>query len=214
MGDGWVKLHRKMLINPMLRDDHTSTILFITLLMLVDRKTGTYKTGRFQLATLVNMNPNTVYKSLKRLEKMRTISLFSNNKVTRISICNWDAYQSDSNNKVTAEQQQSNTKQEVRKRSNNTIDFDLLNLLNKKTSRNFRTLPSGYKITLETFSLEEIGTALDHLVASDWYKNTDGGLSSSYMLRKSTIDDWLNRSSGKNANINVDENGSRYGIAQ
>lgn len=111
--DGWIKLHRKMLDNKTLRYDTTSFKVFVFLLMIVDRKSGEWEGGRFQLAEYVVLNPNTLYKSLKRLEKAKMVTLRSNNRYSTISIVNWHKYQGNGNscgnNEVTTDEQQSNT---------------------------------------------------------------------------------------------------------
>ena len=71
---------------------------------------------------------------------------------------------------------------------NSEVSKKLLDLLNKKTKRNFRILPRGYKETLKKFSLEEIGKALDVLVEDDWHSKKINELKSDYLLRASTID--------------------------
>ena len=111
---GWVKLHRKLLDNRVLKYDHSAMLVFVTLLLLVRHNDGTYDTGRFRLAEIVGMKPSTVYKILKRLEKADMISLSSNSKYTLISISNWANYQGNGNSTVTARGQHGNTEQERR----------------------------------------------------------------------------------------------------
>jgi DNA-binding transcriptional MocR family regulator len=77
----------------------------------------------------------------------------------------------------------------------------LLLLLNSKTNRNFRTLPNGYKTTLKKFTLEEIEIALTNLANDGWHKEKLGELKSDYLLRASTIDNFLNRKSKKQLEI-------------
>lgn len=118
MNEGWVKLHRKMLDNRMLKYDHTATVVFIALLLLVRHKDGTYDTGRFRLSEITGVNPNTLYSTLKRLEKNGMISTQSiKGQYTVITICNWHNYQQPVNTFVnkrsTSGQQAVNTKQEV-----------------------------------------------------------------------------------------------------
>src|SRR3990167_9504109 len=118
MDEGWIKLHRKVLSNGILRDQSAWTI-FSWLMLKVDRKTGKKIIGRFWASEELGMNPSTFYKALKRLEKKwQMVTLSSNNKYTEISLINWVKYQSgnsDSNNQVTTKEQQSNTLQEVKK---------------------------------------------------------------------------------------------------
>lgn len=117
MQNGWVKLHRKLLNNKLLYKDINCYVLFTRLLLVVDSRSGTYTTGRFMLSELTGQKPATVYKTLKRLEKEKMLSVTSNNKFSTITICNWHDYQSLSNNKVTTKEQPSNTKQEIRSKN-------------------------------------------------------------------------------------------------
>jgi hypothetical protein len=119
----WVKLHRELLDNKMFRRNHNAVIVFVALLLLVRRQDGKYDTGRIKLASLLNMHPSTVYKALKVLQREHVIDMKCNNKYTEISICNWSKYQHTGNSKVTAKEQQSNTKQEVRSKNSNNINI-------------------------------------------------------------------------------------------
>jgi DNA-binding transcriptional regulator YhcF (GntR family) len=118
MEQGWIKLHRKLLDNDIYRHDPTAWRVFCHFLLIVDHKTGCRDYGRFQVARELDMNPNTLYKAIKRLENAKMVTQESNNRFTVLSIVNWHDYQSNDNkagnNKVTTKEQQSNTKQELR----------------------------------------------------------------------------------------------------
>ncbi len=117
MNEGWIKLHRKLKDNDIFCDPIAFT-LFNWLLLSVNKETGEYKAGRYQLSEILKINSNTLYKALKRLEKKyKMVTLTSNNKYTKITLLNWSKYQDrneivtqDSNNKVTPGEQQSNNK--------------------------------------------------------------------------------------------------------
>ncbi len=119
---GWIKLHRKILDNGIIKRDHNAYILFSIILLSVDKSTGKLDTGRFLLSDLSGLNPNTVYAVLKRLEKKwQMITLTPNNKYTIINVRNWAKYQEtenlitqSDNNKITTRQQQDNTIQEYK----------------------------------------------------------------------------------------------------
>lgn len=133
MNNGWVKLHRKTLLNDLWRHDKTAFNLFQTLLMLVDSKSGAWSGGRFQLGEAYgDINPSTLYKALKRLEKAKMVTLDSNTRWSTISICKWNDYQDNgntkreqpSNNQVTTSSQPSNTLtriREVRSKNNTKV---------------------------------------------------------------------------------------------
>ncbi len=127
---GWIKLHRKMDENVFLMKDNTARLLFIDLLRLVDRNSGTLAGGRYQIAKLVNLKPVTLYKALKRLENAKMVTLVSNNRFTTIYICNWSSYQGDGNtsgnNAVTSEEHQryhSNKKTHTRREKEEEPEF-------------------------------------------------------------------------------------------
>lgn len=90
---GWVKLHRKIEQNDYLQTNNSAYLLFTKLLYLVDRKKGSYRTGRYALAERVNLKPANVYKTLIGLETHGLVSLQSTNKYTLITITNWAKYQ-------------------------------------------------------------------------------------------------------------------------
>lgn len=126
MQNGWIKLHRKLLDNPLLRRDASAYIVFTKLLLTVDRKTGSYDIGRFQMAELTGLKPTTAYAASARLCKAKMMTQVSNNRFTTITICNWAKYQGyDDNyddNKMTTNRQQDDTKQEAKKlRSKNIV---------------------------------------------------------------------------------------------
>lgn len=119
MTDGWLKLHRQALHNPVRLFDQTAWHVFTTLLLLADRK-GAWSGGRQQLAAHTGLVAITAYKAAKRLEKLGMISISSNSRFTAFSICKWDEYQHFGNSMVTAEEQSKNTLTRKRIEKNNT----------------------------------------------------------------------------------------------
>lgn len=110
--NGWVKLHRQIGENVFLMNDNNAYMVFTKLLYMANSK-GEWAGGRFKLAERVNLNPNTLYKVLQRLEREHLVNIRSNNKYTIYCICNWHKYQSNgnrsSNNTVTSGEHHSNT---------------------------------------------------------------------------------------------------------
>ena len=122
---GWIKIHRKIINNTIflnsnllqlflyciLRANHKTTeIIFNGEIVKLD--TGSFIAGRFQIAEDLKMNPSSVYKNLKKLQKLSYISLKSNNRFTIVTVIKYSTYQNlefESNNKVTTKEQQSNT---------------------------------------------------------------------------------------------------------
>lgn len=147
---GWVKTYRMSLSNEIYRHDHTAWRVFTSLLLIVDKNTGDWSGGIYQLASIMVMNPNTIYKSLKRLQKNGMISHVGKNKYSVISICNWSEYQCDGNNKVKTGEEQSknrvrlNKKQEVRSKKYTLVETQsVYDLYVDKFHKN----PNTYKLT-------------------------------------------------------------------
>lgn len=93
--NGWVKLYRQTLDNPIWQRDRTAWQIFEYLLIMAygGRPQGTVSTTRQQIANACLINNDTVYSALKRLKKAEMITTTSNNQFTVISICNWKKYQ-------------------------------------------------------------------------------------------------------------------------
>jgi hypothetical protein len=206
----FVKLYRRLLDDPLLTVDNNAYVMFTKLLLKVDYRTGSITLGRKQLAHLCNLKPSTAYATIKRLEASNMIATSSQVKFTKITVVNWQKYQSRGTDtqqvddiSVSAPQENNGTiKRNKNKNKNKNIyseDDKLLELLNEKTSRSFRTLPNGYKKTLEAFSLEEIGKALDNMKSDEWHAPRLSELKSDYLLRSSTIDNMLSRSAKEEA---------------
>lgn len=124
----WIKFYRKITEHPLYWDKNAYWI-FSWLLAHVDYQTGEMIIGRFWLASIFKMNPNTVYAVLKRLQdKYKCITLTSNNRNTTIKVVNWAKYQhqnpadnNKNNNKITTKQQQNNTTQEYKNIRNTNV---------------------------------------------------------------------------------------------
>ena len=118
INNGWIKLHRKLLDNEFLMKDGTAYRVFIYLLLRADVETGKQSFGRYQISNHLDINPNTIYSALKRLENTKMITQSGKNKYTEFSIVNWGKYQGASTqsikNKTKTKQKQINTLQEVR----------------------------------------------------------------------------------------------------
>ena len=91
--NNYVKLWRSMLNNGFLMSDNNAYNVFTKLLMCVDRRTGSFTTGRYALAELCNMKPSTVRDVLKRLEREKMIIVEPDYSKSKIYICKWGDYQ-------------------------------------------------------------------------------------------------------------------------
>lgn len=126
--NGWIKLHKKIIENEIWKYDQTAWHVFEGLLALADTKTGNWRGGRYHLAELVNVNPNTLKDAINRLKAQQMITSSSTSKYTVYHICNWGKYQHNDTtydtNKTPAKHQQNTTikrNKEIKKDITNVI---------------------------------------------------------------------------------------------
>ncbi len=197
MDNTYVKLYRSLLDHDTLSNDNTALIVFVKLLLKVDRHSGSLITGRFKLAALTNLKASTCWDALHRLETDSIVTLSPTGRYTTIHICNWHQYQSSdrakTDSKPTANRVPTDTIQELRTKNKNIYNIELLNILNEVVGREFRILPKVAKKTAQMFSLDEIRLALKNLTKDEWHKTKFKDLSSDYLLKSSTIDKFLSR---------------------
>lgn len=142
-GIGWIKIHRKILGDPIFQNEKLFKVWMYCLLKATHRdyeqlvglqiiplKPGEFIFGRNAAAKELNMNPSTVWKHVKVLQKLGNIDIKSNNKFSVINVVKWSDYQNvndekeqQSNNKVTTKEQQSNTNKNIKNNKNNKIDY-------------------------------------------------------------------------------------------
>lgn len=107
--EGWIKLHRSLSEHPIMRDSVALSI-FVFLLLHVNRKTGSYRTGRKRLAGFLGLSEYQVYRGLLRLSKRYEIVKTETRKSrtttaqqphnqphndhTEITLLQWDKYNS------------------------------------------------------------------------------------------------------------------------
>lgn len=122
---GWIKLHRKLLENPLMRRPSWAWLWVVLLLKANHKETsmiwngkllvikeGQFVTGRKELSEQSGLPESTVEDILKYLENQHQIQQQKETKYRLITIINWNEYQepdTESNNKATTKQQQSDT---------------------------------------------------------------------------------------------------------
>jgi hypothetical protein len=178
---GWVKFHRKIIDNPIFRHDKNAYIVFTYLLLLVNRKNGTYDCGRFQLAEIIGgIKPTTLYKTLSRLQTAKMITQVSNNRYTTICICNWKEYQGDGN---TSEEHLGNNQvtlnKKLRREEEHTTAKAVIDYYNLVFNKNVHTTPGRYqKIERRMESLhittEDVKLAIDNARSHDFFNGSKG----------------------------------------
>jgi len=135
---GWIKFHRKILDNPifvkpdlfqlfaycLLRANHSETKIIWNESEEILEK-GCFITGRKVMAVDLGQNERTTYDRLKLLEKLKMISVKSNNKFSIVKVLNYSVYQGEevddqqpANNQPTTNQQPANTDKNVKKVKN------------------------------------------------------------------------------------------------
>jgi hypothetical protein len=139
---GWIKLSRKILDNPIFtKGDYLKVWLFLLLTAQHEEssfiwnnkkqtlKCGQLLTGRKKIAQKTKVAESQIYKILKYLELEQQIEQQKTTKFTIITIVNWSKYQQkeqqkeqQSNNRVTTKEQQSNTYKNVNKNVNKNVE--------------------------------------------------------------------------------------------
>jgi hypothetical protein len=190
----FIKLHRSILDHDILANDNNAFLVFTKILLRVNWETGSFITGRFKLAEITNLNPNTLYKTLKRLSGNNMVTLESNNRSTKITVTNWNKFQfgnNESNSDVTTGEQPGNTinknKRNKNKESNNTNriitkeittiaeateeELEMKSLWKEYTNTSIRTdIPENLRAY--RFLKKELGDSLpDFLKASRWIRS-------------------------------------------
>lgn len=132
MENGWIKLHRKLLDNPIAKKPAWLTV-WVHLLLLANHQEksfiwngtaitihqGQLITGRNELAKQCGVSPSLVERVLKYLEIEQQIGQQKTTKYRLITVLKWKDYQksdSTSDNKRTTDGQQADTNKNVRKK--------------------------------------------------------------------------------------------------
>jgi len=158
--DGWIKLHRKMLDNPVVCKDSDHLAVWVYLLLnathdeypalfkgqKVMLKPGQLLTGRKSISSKLNIDESKIQRILKSLKNEQQIEQQASNRNRLITIVNWKEYQNTEqqnaqqvNNKRTTDEQQMNTNKNVKNDKNDKnkppyplTEFDFSNPLQEK----------------------------------------------------------------------------------
>lgn len=141
--EGWIKLHRKMLDNPVVWKDPDYLAVWMYLLLnathtdypavfggkKITLKAGQLITGRYKIAEFTKVQSDKVYRILKFLKNEQQIAQQTSSKNSLITILNWDIYQEVAqqdahqlHNKCTTNAHKQEYKNNKNKR-NNTVSF-------------------------------------------------------------------------------------------
>lgn len=132
--DGWLKLWRQVADNEIFKYDRTAWHVFE--ILLIYSKNGQWRGGRYQLAELCDLNPNTTKDAIKRLKKAEMVTTKSTNKFTIFTVPNWHRFQDRTplgdTNKTPTKHQQNTTLIRIKEYKNKeiinitTLLFDLI----------------------------------------------------------------------------------------
>ena len=170
MDNGWIKLHRKFLDNPMSKKPKL-TLLWITLLLLANHKDkkfmwngetiiikeGQILTGRKQLSEQTGIPETTIERALNQFEKSgQQIEQQKTTKYRLITIINWKEYQKSDrkvDNKRTTNGQQTDTNK------------------NDKNEKNDKKILTSGQSPQDINKLIELFKPLNTLTYRKWYAN-------------------------------------------
>ncbi len=145
--EGWIKIHRKMLENPIICKDSDYLSVWIYLLLNATHKEipalfkgekitlhpGQLITGRKSMSDKLKISESKIYRIINEYKSEQQIEQQTSNKNSLITILNWNKYQQSEqqneqqmNNKRTTTEQQLNTNKNV-KNDNNIYLFNFKN---------------------------------------------------------------------------------------
>jgi hypothetical protein len=131
MSSGWVKLHRKILDNPIFKNDKLFRVFMYLLLKashterdqligdsIVHLKVGQWATGRKAISRDTGLTEQNVRTAISKLEKLGILTIKVTVKYSVFSIANWHNHQQD-NQQVTNKQPTSNQQVTTNKNDKN-----------------------------------------------------------------------------------------------
>ena len=142
MEQGWIKLHRELLDNPVVTKDNDYLAVWIYLLLeathsevkrdfngeFITLKKGQLITGRKSINSILKISESKIQRILKTFESEQQIEQQTNGKGRLISILNWDKYQKSEqqseqqvNSERTTSEQRVNTNKNVKNVKNEII---------------------------------------------------------------------------------------------
>lgn len=207
--EGWIKLHRKLLDNPVTMKDTDHLAVWIYLLLNASHnehpalfkgekimlKPGQLITGRKSIALALHIDESKVERILKSLKSEQQIEQQTSSKNRLISITNWEFYQQSEqqvNNKRTTSEQQVNTNKNIKNDKNERKDMcqNILDLFNEiccsleRVKNITKNRAETINDSLKAYSLDDFKKVFEKAERSDFLKgNNDRNWSASF--------DWL-----------------------
>lgn len=200
--EGWIKLHRKLLDNPVTMKDTDHLAVWIYLLLnashnehpalfkgeKITLKPGQLITGRKSIALALHIDESKVERILKSLKSEQQIEQQTSSKNRLISITNWEFYQQSEqqneqqvNNKRTTSEQQVNTNKNIKNDKNERKDtcqniLDLFNRICCSFGRVKNITKSRAEIisdSLKTYSVDDFKKVFEKAEQSDFLKGNN-----------------------------------------
>ena len=181
----WIKLHRSLRDSDVYQDP-AAKVVFLHLLLIADGE-GKGRIGRFNAAVELRMKPSTFYGALQRcVSEYQILQLETNNKVTAFSILNWDKYQTITNNKPTANRQQTDSrptlyKEEIKNKSKKEnikeilgrdVAEHIISVFNQATGKKYTLTDKRRKLINErrkSFPSEQLENAAKNIALSPFH---------------------------------------------
>lgn len=158
MEQGWIKLHRKLIDNPITKNSQYFHLWVILLLRANHKqnkmmwnnnfiviKEGQFVTGRDELNRLSGIPPTTIERILKYLENGHQIEQQKTNKYRLITIVNWKEHQS-LDNKTVNKRTSSGHQTDTNKNDKNEKEIDTFE---KRGTKEMKSLLEKYKPSLK-----------------------------------------------------------------
>lgn len=194
MSDGWIKLHRSTLDNPIVCKDTDHVAVWIYLLLnathtnydaifkgkRVTLQPGQLITGRKAIAACLYMSESKVQRILKIFESEQQIEQQTSNQKRLISILNWGRYQQSeqqieqqvNNDRTTTEQQVNTNKNDKNDKKDNKLYTRVIDHLNIAAGTRYKPSSKATQRVIsarasEGFTAEDMMRVID-IKADDW----------------------------------------------
>ncbi len=225
VNQGWIKLHRKILDNPISKKPEYAW-LWTTILLMANHdekkfifngeeqtlKRGQILTGREKLSEQTGIKQTSIENILKYLEKNGNIGQQKTNKFRLITVNKYNEYQEIGqlgDNKVTTKRQQMDTNKNVKNVKNKNTTTEQANNYLQRWNEVFSTayvstkaIDGNLAYWLDSYKLEEILEAIGGIKKDKFWKDKD--LSPEWLLRQKEKGEAVDRIGRMRENLKED----------
>jgi len=181
--DGYIKLYRKLLENPVFQNDRLLKVFIWCLLKAsykeheqllglhtVQLQPGQFIYGRFKASQELKIKPSTLNDQMNTLKRLQIIDIKPNNKYSIVTLANWTLYQSNeeasdnkTDSKATTNQQQTDTNKKGKKGNNKySSDFEKFYALYPNPFNKMQTFKNWEALLKKGETTERIMTATNN----------------------------------------------------